>query len=202
MSTVDGQYVYTYDGVCNSDWMTSWPSLNLTWVYVVNGALSDDSYDLTVPPYSYLIGKNDNTVCNCLISSAVTTTAGLLGAGSSSGINLGGPFFRNFAIDLDYVSSGINLKSKTVESPYNPVWEAEKAANSSIGLWEIMGFVAGGIVFLILVVICGYCFYKKSVGGSEAAPPPSRSGSRTASASGPTGDFKPVEEAPLISTNI
>lgn len=108
-ATVDGQYVYSYDGTCNSTWMTTWPSLNMTWVYVVDGALSDDSYDLTIPPYSYLIGKNDDTTCTCLISTAVTTSAGLLGAGSSTGMNLGGPFMRTFQINLDYVSSGVNL---------------------------------------------------------------------------------------------
>jgi hypothetical protein len=151
-----------------------------------------------------LIGKNDNTVCNCLISSAVTTTAGLLGAGASSGVNLGGPFFRNFKIDLDYTSSGVNLASKTIESPYNPVWVEEKAATttSSLGMWEIMGMVAGGIVFLILVIICGYCFYQKTKVDSSASAAPSRAGSRTGSAAGPKNEFQPVEEAPLISTNI
>jgi len=77
----------------------------MTWVYVVDGALSDDSYDLVVPPYSYLIGKNNGTTCNCLITTAESTVGkGLLGAGSSGGVGLGGPFFRNFKIEMDYIT--------------------------------------------------------------------------------------------------
>ena len=187
--------------------MNEWPSLSMTWVYVVDGALSDDSYDLVVPPYSYLIGKNNGTTCNCLITTAVTTSAGLLGAGSSSGVNLGGPFFRNFKIEMDYITQGVQLYGKTVESPYNPVWVEEKAAANatSIGLYEIMGFIAAGIVFILMIVFISWVCYRKSQDTTYESIDTSLIQETTASSTNQSGaklDSKAVDESHLVSTNI